>query len=116
MRISDWRSDVCSSDLRIDPARFEQRANLARLARIMAGDDELAGGELAAHLAPRRSVLRRENLAAADAREAEETEQAFLVIGCALGARLHLDDLALAGQHEIAVGLDRKSTRLNSSH
>src|SRR3546814_2244860 len=62
-RISDWSSDVCSSDL-----------------------------------------LRRENLAAADAREAEEAEQAFLVIGCALGARLHLDDLALVGQHEIAVG------------
>src|SRR3546814_7468645 len=66
---------------RIDPERFEQRANLAHLDRIMAGDDELAGGELADHLAPRRSVLRRENLAAADAREAEETEQALLEIG-----------------------------------
>src|SRR3546814_6705341 len=30
--------------------------------------------------------------------------RSFLVIGRALGARLHLDDLALAGQHEIAVG------------
>src|SRR3546814_2876165 len=70
---------------RIDPERLEQRANLAHLAGIMAGDDELAGGELADHLSPRRSVLRRENLAAADAREAEEAEQAFLVIGCALG-------------------------------
>src|SRR3546814_12888365 len=54
------------------------------------------------NLSPRRDVLRRENLAAADTREAEEAQQAFLFIGRALGARLHLDDLALAGQHDIA--------------
>src|SRR3546814_18016521 len=38
-------------------------------------------------------------------RKAEQAEQAFLVIGRALGARLHLDDLPLAGEDEISVGL-----------
>src|SRR3546814_16807648 len=86
---------------RIDPERLEQRANLAHLAGIMAGDDELAGGELADHLSPRRSVLRRENPAAADAREAEEAEQAFLVLGCALGARRHLQLGRASGRERV---------------
>src|SRR3546814_2026450 len=34
----------------------------------------------------------------------EQPRQDFLVIGRALGARLYLDDLALAGKDEIAVG------------
>src|SRR3546814_5275331 len=53
-------------------------------------------------LSPHRLRLRRENLAAADARKAGQAEQAFLVIGRALGARLHLDDLPLAGEDEIS--------------
>src|SRR3546814_16075953 len=52
-------------------------------------------------LSPHRLRLRREHLAAADARKAEQAEQAFLAIGTALGAPLPPADLPLAwwGQH-----------------
>src|SRR3546814_16374752 len=54
MRISDWSSDVCSSDLlgrdRFDAVGGEQGADLADLAFVVAGDDELAWGELADRL------------------------------------------------------------------
>src|SRR3546814_3182398 len=111
MRISDWSSDVCSSDLvellddRVDPGVG------AVLGRLGAAADDLLEGRVAAHL----------EVAAADAgaqlaRQAEAVERqdaphvrvdpVQLRIDAALGHRKDAD----------GIGADRKSTRLNSSH
>src|SRR3546814_11929662 len=50
MRISDWSSDVCSSDLRLDPAGRGQVGAQASIAiggiAIIVGRDEPAGAEV----------------------------------------------------------------------
>src|SRR3546814_4484999 len=59
MRISDWSSDVCSSDLSRSAARGGRRSSRGRLVRI--GDDQhqrlaarLADADLRAPVEPRR--------------------------------------------------------------
>src|SRR3546814_8023487 len=101
MRISDWSSDVCSSDL---PRRLLGGFLLAgdRSRRALAGP-RVGLGALAAH---------RQALAVAQAAVAAEVHQALDVHGH-VAAQVALD-------HVVAVdGLadaDRTSTRLNSSH
>src|SRR3546814_7881176 len=95
-RISDWSSDVCSSDL-ILPPRFNRYAG---------------GGEYGFHVDGAVMQL-------------AEGEQLRSDLSCTLflndpgdyeGGRLIVSDTF--GEHDIALpaGEDRKSTRLNSSH
>src|SRR3546814_7243622 len=57
MRISDWSSDVCSSDL---PSQAMQRSGQRRLARVLAGDlDNIVLKALAKRPEQRRSEERR---------------------------------------------------------
>src|SRR3546814_8712038 len=121
MRISDWSSDVCSSDLHAVRAGFE----------LQAGEDPWPGD------------LRARLLVAADLgfRGVDDLEAPALQLGEALvhaqevsreerrlvaaGAGAHLEDgvarvgLVLGQQQDLQLVLevrDRKSTRLNSIH
>src|SRR3546814_4110740 len=100
MRISDWSSDVCSSDLRCDHARphlaGDQRQDVAAM-HVLA---ERAGLGL-----EQRAEGKRIDLAALEARPG---------IGMGIGGI----DLAqeVARQAAAVLEADRKSTRLNSSH
>src|SRR3546814_2482821 len=101
MRISDWSSDVCSSDLglAIGDARKGRRRHAAPAReglehavqhRLDGGEDVVLGDE--AHL------------------EVELVELARRAVGAAVLVAKAGRDLA------VAVEADRKSTRLNSSH
>src|SRR3546814_6966417 len=105
MRISDWSSDVCSSDLRAQvretpsptpPRKGEGLRDLRRLAQLR----ELLQHHLA--LQPRQMV---------------DEEDALQMVVLVLDARRHQPGHAFLMM--LAVGIlpvDRKSTRLNSSH
>src|SRR3546814_6302972 len=92
LRISDWSSDVCSSDLRLDKHAQEGcRGKLGRQA-IDAGDHQLRG---VVHF------------------DIEEASSAFIAqfrdIDVEVANLIFLELLRL-------LPIDRKSTRLNSSH
>src|SRR3546814_9816537 len=103
MRISDWSSDVCSSDLRQQSGQQHAGAAIGGVAArvhqlAQEGDEHIVGqtlavdfdgGEMADQVGSRILTL-------LDEQSAEE--------GAELGARLG------------ALRRDRKSTRLNSSH
>src|SRR3546814_10776057 len=96
MRISDWSSDVCSSDLFGERAAQEafvdrRRAQQQRVARLEA---QLAGDQ--PRLADQRAVV--EQLRHAAVGELVATRVGGVAMGDAVGE-----------------GVDRKSTRLNSS-
>src|SRR3546814_2277693 len=102
MRISDWSSDVCSSDL----LRFESSDGGNRCAR---------GGD-------QHPVTRQKRQAAeppvdfiAQAVAIEDlADQCFQIVGIRFGAETEIEDqLGIAGND---IAGDRKSTRLNSSH
>src|SRR3546814_2440191 len=118
MRISDWSSDVCSSDLGTDAFFRHDDDGLANaLVRQLIERDEHEG----AALARRRGRLDKKILLAA------------LLIGAFLH-RSHAEGVGFIGVtvagirnrdgrncflfycHAAAPALDRKSTRLNSSH
>src|SRR3546814_5565812 len=101
MRISDWSSDVCSSDLPITPAlcwahsrrQFFELADIAKNARR---------GRSAAAISP-------------IALEAVRRIDALFEIERAINGLGPSERLAVR-QERSAPLLDRKSTRLNSSH
>src|SRR3546814_8471269 len=107
MRISDWSSDVCSSDLLLLEAALAQQDVLGRhpdvleiqLAPVVAADvaHRLAEGEA------RRAALDQHRADSVDAAAVADIDQEQL------GVR------AVRSEHLGAVE-DRKSTRLNSSH
>src|SRR3546814_3089623 len=98
MRISDWSSDVCSSDLKADVALDPGPVAIAR--RILA----VAGHYLAAFRA----------LFQDDVDDAGKSVRAVLCRGT---VAQHLDAFDGADRDRADVhALDRKSTRLNSSH
>src|SRR3546814_7416830 len=95
MRISDWSSDVCSSDLLGQPA--------VEGAGVEAPGDHGVGDRLLV-----RRVLR-----------GDEAERSVAVPGEQLGHRVHHHVGAVLEGPEAArrgEGVDRKSTRLNSSN
>src|SRR3546814_7504808 len=107
MRISDWSSDVCSSDLRKVARGHGRREGEGRLvARLVEAGHEAAGvGCLELSEQPA-------NLLAADLVGIIEREKPV---------RLRVDRAGVAGSEPIFArrkrrGGDRKSTRLNSSH
>src|SRR3546814_3506198 len=108
MRISDWSSDVCSSDLTIAvPGAIAQIAVASGLgiALGLSLGWSFAGSAifgLALSVASTVVLLR-----ALQARDMVETEKGRIAVGW-----LIVEDLAMV----LALVLDRKSTRLNSSH
>src|SRR3546814_1842985 len=107
MRISDWSSDVCSSDL------------VEIVGRLVEHQQVRVSREFTREQQPRALAARKR----ADERVGQfGIEQELLEI--ALDVLLypeHLDPVAAVGEHvaDALVGghqLDRKSTRLNSSH
>src|SRR3546814_8226888 len=106
MRISDWSSDVCSSDLMVEP----QQVIVAHRAEI---------GE-----APRDRLRILLNRIAARCRaiEADAARVGAVVIGRVPFGTIEIADprrgaVMMAGRHLVREAeRDRKSTRLNSSH
>src|SRR3546814_7852056 len=107
MRISDWSSDVCSSDLRGDEAVFVAQGD-RRAVRSVA--QVLAGGAVVERHRRHAAGHRLERDVAERLRQAREQEQ----VGAGEVARQRFAALH-AAEDEVRV-LDRKSTRLNSSH
>src|SRR3546814_6183304 len=98
MRISDWSSDVCSSDLQGRPLR---RRKMDHRGIPAVGADQCAG-------TPARAEV--EGLQKATGSEVLALLQA--AVGGKVQLAMHEGDGAVA-QHGLR---DRKSTRLNSSH
>src|SRR3546814_9935866 len=101
MRISDWSSDVCSSDLEVENARLAERG---------AGDNRELGGMITGApemLKVARTIERVANLdVSVMLLGASGTGKALLARG------LH----EASARRDGAFVADRKSTRLNSSH
>src|SRR3546814_4558603 len=104
MRISDWSSDVCSSDLLLAVAIFEFESNGEGVARLWIGirrrdrdpdHQYFASAETIGALQRRRG----DRNARIGAAEADDIGRA-----------------ARSGAAALSRGEDRKSTRLNSSH
>src|SRR3546814_5187965 len=116
MRISDWSSDVCSSDLhRVDLfSKVAREAILLLLVKIgfvhrAAGEPAAAGGgRLARGVGLDVAVLAVLALAVRGGAQVDP----LLVALIAQEQRL----AAVGDEDEGVVGEDRKSTRLNSSH
>src|SRR3546814_3079933 len=109
MRISDWSSDVCSSDLKADPPVSQRQDRLAHFARRIPVVDNEA--QAASQLKPR-----------IDPREGQVP--AFQYIENSVRVAQGRDEDDAVERHKIEKALqdrlrligDRKSTRLNSSH
>src|SRR3546814_4991962 len=97
MRISDWSSDVCSSDL------LEARQELAQ-----AGDQNLAAQDDEG-----RDHRQAGNAVERDQHQDDRGDEQLVGDGIEEAAERRL---LPPGAREIAVEIDRKSTRLNSSH
>src|SRR3546814_3138102 len=105
MRIRDWSSDVCSSDLHIATAAFDaiEESLLLRTRPLFTTD--LAQQQL-------RQQLRRTRLCAVAAADAWHFGAGIAQL---IGSQYQHAIAGLADR-KIVVGQDRKSTRLNSSH
>src|SRR3546814_7671001 len=119
MRISDWSSDVCSSDLRAASRRFDFAANLPQCAacglyRGQGADDHLALAIDAHGFAVVRRALKIDDQLIADAEHIAIADLAGQRTADHAGRfEQFIAELAERGVVEAA---DRKSTRLNSSH
>src|SRR3546814_8157033 len=105
MRISDWSSDVCSSDLTLRKI-IEEAFDFTTIILV---DPEGEFGNLAAHIGAtslKACELTADGLTAAAARARQHR------------LSLHIDLTDLDPDQRILkdAALDRKSTRLNSSH
>src|SRR3546814_14969244 len=75
MRISDWSSDVCSSDLLVDRQRIHVGPQRDRLAVVGAADqlaDEAGDGDAAGHLDPEGFELLRHEVRSEERRVGKE--------------------------------------------
>src|SRR3546814_5788855 len=99
MRISDWSSDVCSSDL---SGRGLKPTAMGELAMLKA-----------------RHMLQELDHWASEMEAVRKGRSARLLIGAVpygSGALLTQAIMQLYERHNIIIAIDRKSTRLNSSH
>src|SRR3546814_8278068 len=107
MRISDWSSDVCSSDLHAGVAHHALQRVVARIA---GGAEKLQGivGHLDRHLGGEDLRLR----------GLQHVGKAGSAVGSLMDEGAGGSELRRhVGQHPLqALELDRKSTRLNSMH
>src|SRR3546814_2196526 len=116
MRISDWSSDVCSSDLAVEGAMASKYRNT--------GQTCVCANRLFVHAAVYDAFAEKLCAAVAKLQVGDglqgATDQGPLIDASALAkVEEHVAD-ALAGGARVAMGgarhADRKSTRLNSSH
>src|SRR3546814_3927385 len=132
MRISDWSSDVCSSDLLLDIKDCHERGQPVLVGTTSIENSELLSGMLTKAKMPHEVLNAKQH-----AREAEIVAEAGkpghitiatnmagrgtdIVLGGSVEKQIDLvrDDASLSPEQKderIAV-IDRKSTRLNSSH
>src|SRR3546814_7420646 len=103
MRISDWSSDVCSSDLR-------------ELARKAYKPESIA---LGTNTDPYQPVERRLKITRSILEVLKETRHPFTIVTKSTLVLRDLDILAPMARENLVrvmISLDRKRTRLNSSH
>src|SRR3546814_10903689 len=91
MRISDWSSDVCSSDLTIKG--------------ILMNTQELA-----------EKIAENQNISKADARKLVDSVIAAISDAAAAGEEVNINGFGKFSVKSTPARTDRKSTRLNSSH
>src|SRR3546814_6832891 len=115
MRISDWSSDVCSSDLlpmsrahnfAAGPAALPEPVLRQAQAELLEWGDARASIAEISHRSPEFMQVAAE--AEADLRRLLSIPDDYAVLFLPGGATTH--------QALVALNLDRKSTRLNSSH
>src|SRR3546814_4895572 len=99
MRISDWSSDVCSSDLDMT-ARDAQIAEMSGGLGPAKGKDFDTGNVLGPWITTADAV--------GDIR--------YLGVRALVNGQIIAETTAAGMQHDVVQVLDRKSTRLNSSH
>src|SRR3546814_5534774 len=106
LRISDWSSDVCSSDLARDALGIDEGVVEGAEQKLAAPDEPFAGS--ARHAAG-------DGLEKGAARRVEGVgdDGAGILVAFGRQHRAHARELRAAA---VMVGGDRKSTRLNSSH
>src|SRR3546814_8170679 len=113
MRISDWSSDVCSSDLDFASCLIDidvRRERMARKAIFITGGGSGIGRAVARHFVGQSWFV-----GIADVNRAGIDETAALLPEGA--SSRHVMDVRDRDQWQAALDeLDRKSTRLNSSH
>src|SRR3546814_10347140 len=104
MRISDWSSDVCSSDLVLG----HNGAGKSTLIKMLAGAYPADSGEI---------YINGEKVEIATPRDARRHGIETIYQTLALADNLDAPaNLFLGRELRTPLGLDRKSTRLNSSH
>src|SRR3546814_10356749 len=104
MRISDWSSDVCSSDLPGNEQGDDEGGNVDDAARVR------AVGEIRRYDYPKRAVEQADEIARPADRDRRGRHRIF-------EDQRPADHPGEQLAHDrISVGVDRKSTRLNSSH
>src|SRR3546814_1545234 len=114
MRISDWSSDVCSSDLpRIGDARITHRGAGNGLRRM--GDEVIERGATPDDL---RMLHRRRIFKARHAAGASAEQTTVVWAGAIVGERMAgaATGVDFGTCLRVTLWQDRKSTRLNSSH
>src|SRR3546814_10111679 len=116
MRISDWSSDVCSSDLvDDDPVERQREGDLALVGRNLAGQ-QLEQGRLARAVGADDA----DAVAALDAEgEIPDDRAVAEPLGDMIGDDHRFRADVVVGEAELGdagAAEDRKSTRLNSSH
>src|SRR3546814_6910980 len=113
MRISDWSSDVCSSDLLVQRAVrgvAKQPGDPAGRAKAPMCIEAIAGGDQARYVLEAASgTIEGQARGEGFARGDPEIAVHMLAVR---PARAHRGD----DRHPVREGEDRKSTRLNSSH
>src|SRR3546814_2725768 len=117
MRISDWSSDVCSSDLTIRNARGGEHPDPVRAAEIVAA---VGGDGITAHLREDRRHIRDDDLAriqvATDLPLNLEMAATEEMLAIALRHAPHAACIVPEKREERTTEGERKSTRPNSSH
>src|SRR3546814_9054996 len=115
MRISDWSSDVCSSDLGINFMAGEQ--SLGDRAILHAGETSVDHPH---HLRDTLAALLGYAVVGRDGATADGSPQAsdrIEAVGCILIKDHHSHEASAVGRRQVCqVDVERKNTRLNSSH
>src|SRR3546814_1228167 len=117
MRLSDWSSDVCSSDLACSTGRFraEREADWTAFDALLTRLEKKGARALSSEELLQLPLLYRATLSSLSIARATSLDKALLD---------HLEALSMRGyfliygvrQSRLARLRDRKSTRLNSSH
>src|SRR3546814_7774170 len=113
MRISDWSSDVCSSDLPVAPRAEHDRDAVEEADLVLDIDAELL---LRLFVEGARRIIGQQRVIV-DVVEVDGLQSAIIALADLVPAIVEADEqLVLDIGAGVEVELDRKSTRMNSSH